>query len=59
MTSRFEAMTSNPTLNLAPFSRWALDGLPLHIVQHGHNRDACFLNEQKLKLRIAVLLTSF
>ena len=26
--------------------RTHLDGLPLHIVQRGHNRDACFLNEQ-------------
>ena len=26
--------------------RTHLDGLPLHIVQRGHNRDACFLNEE-------------
>ena len=26
--------------------RTHLDGLPLHIVQRGHNRDACFLHEQ-------------
>ena len=25
--------------------RTHLDGLPLHIVQRGHNRDACFLYE--------------
>lgn len=25
--------------------RTHLDGLPLHLVQRGHNRDACFLNE--------------
>ena len=26
--------------------RIQLDGVPLHIVQHGHNREACFFAEE-------------
>ncbi len=33
-------------LDYAPRPRIQLNGVPLHIVQRGHNREACFFGEE-------------